>query len=495
MRITSLTLAISLLSYWITHQTDKKHSTLHNLSPRPSQNYDHTQLHCYLAAYPSLLHRLKHKTIKPSCTYIFILLLSISADTELNPGPRTPRYPCGTCNKAVTWKSSAICCDSCNTWYHVDCQGMNPSFLKYMDHSGVSWDCIQCGLPNFSSTLFDNNTSINTSNRFSQLDTDTDLNTQNIPTSPGPPTASSSPIKHNKDVTRKNKFNQPIRIATINFQSISNKKPDLEQILHSLKPDIIIGTETWLNNTTSSYEYFPIQEYTVYRKDRKQNKKGQSHGGVLIAVTNKYRSEQIQELDTDNESIFINISMANSHNLTIGSYYRPPSDKGHSLDQLEISMKRLGHNNNTITFISGDFNLPHIDWQNNTTIPGKTDTKLHQQLLDIIDDNSLTQMTTNTTRGDHILDLTLTNRPSIVNKTETSPPIGKADHDIIFTEIDVRLKKIRKQPRDIPLYGKANWDNIRNDLTHINTKLDEPTNQTIDDLWNLFKNTLNDSVD
>ncbi|XP_069114588.1 uncharacterized protein [Argopecten irradians] len=372
---------------------------------------------------------------------------------------------------------------------------MNPSFLKYMDHSGVSWDCIQCGLPNFSSTLFDNNTSINTSNRFSQLDTDTDLNTQNIPTSPGPPTASSSPIKHNKDVTRKNKFNQPIRIATINFQSISNKKPDLEQILHSLKPDIIIGTETWLNNTTSSYEYFPIQEYTVYRKDRKQNKKGQSHGGVLIAVTNKYRSEQIQELDTDNESIFINISMANSHNLTIGSYYRPPSDKGHSLDQLEISMKRLGHNNNTITFISGDFNLPHIDWQNNTTIPGKTDTKLHQQLLDIIDDNSLTQMTTNTTRGDHILDLTLTNRPSIVNKTETSPPIGKADHDIIFTEIDVRLKKIRKQPRDIPLYGKANWDNIRNDLTHINTKLDEPTNQTIDDLWNLFKNTLNDSVD
>ncbi|XP_021359177.1 uncharacterized protein LOC110454126 [Mizuhopecten yessoensis] len=261
---------------------------------------------------------------------------------------------------------------------------------------------------------------------------------------PDSPTASSSPIKqNNKTATSYNKFIKPIRIATINFQSISNKKPYLDQIIHSLKPDIIIETETWLNNTISSYEYFPVTEYTVYRKDHNPNKNGQSHGGVLLAITNKYNTEQIKELETDNESIF---------------------------------------------------NLPHIDWQNNTTIPGKQEQKLHQHLLDIIDNNSLTQITTKSTRGNHILDLALTNRPSIINKTETTPPLGKSDHDTVYTEIDVRLKRTRREPRNIYLYNKANWNNIRNDLTLLNTKLNKQPNQTADNLWDMFKTTLTNSV-
>jgi hypothetical protein len=46
---------------------------------------------------------------------------------------------------------------------------------------------------------------------------------------------------------------------------------------------VIIGTETWLDPTISSYEYFPQDQFTVYRTDRPPNKQGQSHGGVLIA--------------------------------------------------------------------------------------------------------------------------------------------------------------------------------------------------------------------
>jgi hypothetical protein len=37
--------------------------------------------------------------------------------------------------------------------------------------------------------------------------------------------------------------------------------------------DRSIGTETWLNNTISSYEYFPPSDYTVFRKDTEHNVK------------------------------------------------------------------------------------------------------------------------------------------------------------------------------------------------------------------------------
>ena len=47
--------------------------------------------------------------------YLSMILLSASNDIELNPGPsgltsNTTTYPCGTCDKPVTWDDSGIVC-------------------------------------------------------------------------------------------------------------------------------------------------------------------------------------------------------------------------------------------------------------------------------------------------------------------------------------------------------------------------------------------------
>ena len=52
-------------------------------------------------------------------THILQTLLLMSGDISPNPGPRTPKYPCGVCQKAVKWGQDAVRCDHCETWYHI----------------------------------------------------------------------------------------------------------------------------------------------------------------------------------------------------------------------------------------------------------------------------------------------------------------------------------------------------------------------------------------
>ena len=52
-----------------------------------------------------------------------------------------------------------------------------------------------------------------------------------------------------------------------------------------------------------------------------------------------------------------------------------------------------------------------------------------------------------------------------INKLTTFPPIGLADHDIVYIELDTQLKRVRETPRKIMRYDNANWENIRTDLS------------------------------
>ena len=189
---------------------------------------------------------------------------------------------------------------------------MSDSMYLIMDNSNISWNCLKCGLPNFSSTFF--NQSIPSSlseNLYSVLSCN----------SPGEPFATSSPksthshtslchhnstTHHGYHTTRKCKtVNRPLKIISLNFQSIENKKPELDLLLDTTKPDIIIGTETWLDPSISSSEYFPASRYTVYRRDRPPNSNGQSHGDVLIAIDSEFESTEINSLQTDCEIVWV----------------------------------------------------------------------------------------------------------------------------------------------------------------------------------------------
>ena len=103
--------------------------------------------------------------------WFFVSLLILSGNVELNPGPRTYKfkYPCGVCSRPCKDNQPAIQCDSCNLWYHKKCLSMNTIVYKALENSSCSWICCQCGLPNFSSSLFDSSQSLDHSNSFQPL--------------------------------------------------------------------------------------------------------------------------------------------------------------------------------------------------------------------------------------------------------------------------------------------------------------------------------------
>ena len=122
-----------------------------------------------------------------------------------------------------------------------------------MNNSNISWHYIQCGMPNFTTSFF-NSTTIETSNIFDSLNSNTSFGCIG---SHGTPTAAFSPIIKNTPRTKpkqiKNKM--PVKILNMNFEKLKNKKPDLLEMIDSVKLDIIMGTETWLDSDTSSYDY------------------------------------------------------------------------------------------------------------------------------------------------------------------------------------------------------------------------------------------------
>ena len=91
-----------------------------------------------------------------------------------------------------------------------------------------------------------------------------------------------------------------------------------------------------------------------------------------------------------------------------------------------------------LVLVGGDFDCGDIEWSNMQVPLGVHKRQSQQQLLDIIGEHCLTEVVNIPTRNDKTLDLLLTNFPSPANRVKGIPPIGKADHDIVNVEYDIK---------------------------------------------------------
>jgi len=187
-------------------------------------------------------------------------------------------------------------------------------------------------------------------------------------------------------------------------------------------PDI---TETWLKPDIHTAETFPCHlGYQIYRDDRTLGK----GGGVLLAVTNKFLSEEQPELKTDWNIIWSKISITGIKDIYVSLFYNPHEHDEYSLKELLSSVEKIPQNSHI--WILGDFNLPDMNWSNESP----SDTCRFKELYDTFTENminhNLEQMVKIPTRNNNILDLFPTNIPTQVHETKTLPGLGTSDHDI-----------------------------------------------------------------
>jgi len=79
----------------------------------------------------------------------------------------------------------------------------------------------------------------------------------------------------------------------------------------------------------------------------------------------------------------------------------------------------------------GDFNLPDICWKLSTA-----ERKQSRRFLECVEDNFLTQLVSEPTRGGALFDLLLTNRGGLVGDMVVGGHLGLGDHEM--TEFSVR---------------------------------------------------------
>jgi len=238
-----------------------------------------------------------------------------------------------------------------------------------------------------------------------------------LPQDPGVSLATSSPPR--TYLTSRRSSNSNLYMLVINFQNILSKKAELECSISATKPDIIIGSETWLRPSIGQGEFFP-DSYRIYRKDRSDG-----YGGVLIAIHTSLSSHQVM-VDSNTEFIAAKILSVNSPLL----FYRPPNNSSDYMDTLNQAITDLcKHEPNSTMWLAGDMNLPDIDWTNEQVIHIQYNQQISDSFLQLLAKAGLEQVVDFPTRGNNILNILLTNRPSLENRCECAP--GLSYHDSV----------------------------------------------------------------
>ena len=421
--------------------------------------------------------------------------LILSGDVQLNPGPKLGDInPRGFCELVVDWSQAAVGCDNCSLWFHKTCVSITSAEYSKMHSDSGSWYCFKCDNHNVSSFTY-HSYAVDVSNYYDPLcehqhndivfsiSSPSELQSAKH-SSPLYPTSrvsqntahqytgigigsirtesaksgrtshdSSSTHQHNLPPKRSN-----LRSLVINCNGISNKRAELENLINYADPDIILLTETKIDNIFRPAEFLPPQYCGDIRKDRVAG-----GGGVMIATKNGIVCEPL-DINVNCELVLAKVKADNNTPFIVGSFYRPPGDNSiDPIEQLEQALdsiqEKVKNNPRTTILLGGDFNAAEINWEECTVQPGARKTTLCQKIIEVLGKFSLQQFVNEPNREDNILDLFCLNKPSLLKSINVIP--GISDHEVIVAECDINVSIPKCKPHKLFLWSKVNRELLK----------------------------------
>lgn len=206
------------------------------------------------------------------------------------------------------------------------------------------------------------------------------------------------------------KTNNRVDIYYQNARGLRTKASEFFANVLSSNFPIIVISESWLCSDISSNDYFP-PNYQVFRKDRNFTGAKQKGGGVLVAVDCGLQCKRRQDLEGDNECVWLDIRLTGGERLLIGAFYIPPDVPISSFNELLTSVEEVcaSHQNHHF-IILGDFNAPGVQWDSLTNQHYNYYVQQKSRIvLDFLDFTSMTQLNNIKNCSENILDLCFSN--------------------------------------------------------------------------------------
>ena len=219
-------------------------------------------------------------------------------------------------------------------------------------------------------------------------------------------------------------------------------------------------------------------------------------GGFFTAVKKEIPCFERKDLSQPGiESVWCQASLSNQADdaVLFGAFYRPPNEKAKTSETLGDALAEIYKSKKSPHIIlGGDFNVPGLDWSEDPVEPKNA---LHDALINVIQENHITQTVNFPTRQDanetkYTHDLLLTTHPSLMSNAEPSP--GISDYCIVKASVSTKTKIDPISPRKIYLWKDVPEEEFKMGASKLQSDYFDrnPESKTVEQNWSWFRNNL-----
>ena len=223
-----------------------------------------------------------------------------------------------------------------------------------------------------------------------------------------------------------------------------NKRDDLCMFIAGNEPDFILINEVIPKAQTHpiSPALLSVPGFVMYSNfDPSEVNLGSSKiRGICIYVkASLHVSEVVFKESAFREQLWVQTTLSGTDTLLLGCIYRSPSFSAEdNMQDIDSLLKLATSSNFTHVVITGDFNLPQINWR--TGLSSAPPSHCSHSFIDLVHDSFLYQHVIKPTRyrvGEtpNTLDLIMSTEEGMVKNLEYLPGLGSSDHIIIQLQL------------------------------------------------------------